>query len=144
MENDFIKASRIEREKMDIIFKKYNVTDYEYSPDDGFDGWDGKYTNSKGEQIIYEVKVREIASDKYKEVILNKSKVDNIVAMAKQENRIPFAFIFFNDNKVGIINLTEWWWFKQSTILVSKTTMGDQTKINRKIYNIKIDKLINL
>lgn len=96
--------SKRERELMEKYMESNGIKTYSFSPIDSFEQWDGKMIDD-GVKIIFEVKVRNIASDKYKTAIIDKVKYDFLMDYTKDTDVQPFIFIFYNDGKVLRKNL---------------------------------------
>ena len=93
-----------ERKLMKEYFEKNDITQYQFSPDDSFEQWDGKCVIGDS-QIIFEVKVRNIPSFRYKTTIIEESKYDFLINYTKETKVKPYIFIFFTDGKVLKKNL---------------------------------------
>ena len=134
--NEFTKASQIERAKMEKLFEKFNVSIYSFTKDDSYDQHDGVFINSKDENIMFEVKVRNVTSTQYKTTVIEKSKYDYLMS---QTDKVPYLFIFFSDGTYFPHRLDKNNDYKQSAMGAPKTTAGDQTRITKQFIEIPIN-----
>lgn len=96
--------SEVERRLMKEYFQSKGITKYQFSPADGYDQWDGKFVDGQ-DQIIFDVKVRNIPSTMYNTTIINESKYDFLTKYTEDTNVKPYIFVFFTDGKVFVKNL---------------------------------------
>lgn len=135
----FSEASIIERRMLEDMFIEGGVEEYGFTDEDSFEQYDGKYIY-EGKKVIFEVKVRNIDSGKYKTTIIEESKYRFLLDYCKENPDVhPYIFIFFTDNKVFRGDLREER-VNFVTKMAPKTTMGDNTKVKKKFVEIKIDK----
>jgi hypothetical protein len=137
--NKFTKASEIERQKMEYLFKKYNVSDYEFTPTESFESFDGVFTNSKKEKIVFEVKVRNVPSTQYKTTIIEEFKLDELL----KKKEPSYVFVFFTDNKFMCHKIEAKENYKITKQLAPKTTCGNDAKIMKNFINIQIQNVKN-
>lgn len=81
-----------------------NVISFDFTPIRGYQKHDGTYSTSRID-VLYECKVRKINSFDYDEVYIDETKYKYLIDEAKKQNRIPYLFIFYKNNKVLTINL---------------------------------------
>lgn len=68
--------------------------------------YDGSfYVNNQ--KIMFEVKVRNVPSDRYSNTVIEQGKYNYLMACAKNSGVKPYIIIFFTDGKVLIKNITE-------------------------------------
>lgn len=96
-------ASQNERALMTKLLKQLNITNYEFTPDDGNAIYDGTYYMDN-QLVVFEIKVRSFESTKYPDTMLEPKKVRNLDVKCGELDAIPMAFIFFNDDKVAAFN----------------------------------------
>lgn len=137
--NKFVESSKLERKKMLQVFEKNNITDYEFTDENGFDKYDGIFTKKDGTSIVYEVKNRNIPSNRYLTTIIERSKYEYLIGLAKTTGSLPYIFIFFTDGKYFVQNLLE-----ANVLFVNKncpkTTAGNNQIVAKELVEITIDK----
>jgi hypothetical protein len=124
---------------MEFLFKKYNVLDYNFTPADSFESFDGTYTNSKNEHIVFEVKVRNVPSTQYKTTIIEEFKLDELL----KKKDPAYVFVFFSDNKFMCHKVEPKENYKITQQLAPKTTCGNDAKIMKNFINIQIQNVKN-
>ncbi len=134
--NKFTKASQLEREKMEKLFNKFNVAIYSFTDENSFDKHDGIFINSKDENIMFEVKVRNVTSTQYKTTVIEKNKYDYLMS---QSDKVPYLFIFFSDGTYFPHRLDKNNNYKQTAMGAPKTTSGDQTRITKQFIEIPLN-----
>lgn len=140
--NRFQLASIKEREYMTNLLRSKGIKDWQvtFTDEKSFKQYDGIYENSKGEMIMFEVKVRNVASNKYPTTVIEQSKYNFLIDAYRKEGVIPYIFIFFTDGKVLIQNLLSRTVVPKS-MYAPKTTSGDTTKVLKHFMEIPIDDL---
>ena len=133
--NNFTKSSTLERTKMESLFEKFNVINYSFTDEDSYEQHDGIFTNSRNEDIIFEVKVRNVPSNRYSTTVIEESKYNYLM---NQKDKVPFIFIFFSDGTYFPHKLEEVNNYKRTVMSAPKTTAGDQTKILKHFVEIPI------
>lgn len=137
--NKFEAASRNERTLLREFLLTRGIENVNFTGDTSYERYDGTYRNSKGENIIFEVKVRSISSTNFKTSIIEKPKYDFLLREADRLNAIPFVFIFYIDNKVLVQNLLDSSCIKKNIVKEApKTTMGDRYKKIKTFIEIPI------
>jgi hypothetical protein len=136
LNKDFKESSKTERILMSKLLNKKGITNIYFTNEIGYAKFEGLFTNSKGEEIIFEVKNRKNTSTFYNETIIEKTKFDFLLS----SGITPYIFIFFTDNKVLIHKLDRNNKYKEKIYLAPKTTDGDNTKINKVMIKIEIKK----
>lgn len=142
--NKFEQASRLERELMTNLFNQNNVDSFYFTDENGFDREDGYYsatTKTYTKEIVFEVKNRDVASDKYSTTIIEKDKIDYILQKGQDTNHQPYLFFFFNDGKYMSIKLSKDIYY--STILLDApiTTMGVKRMVEKEFVAFNIQNL---
>lgn len=135
--NNFEKSSLIERKRMEKLFEKHNVIQYKFTTESSYEQYDGIYINSRGEEVMFEVKNRNVPSDKYRTTVIEESKFNFLTS---QKDKQPYIFIFFTDGLYFPYNLNDATEYKRTKMLAPKTTAGDNTKIYKDFVEIVIDK----
>lgn len=102
----FVNASKKERKTLVKLFNTLGVTDYEFSPENGMDRWDFKFTLN-GIDYIGDVKCRNIKHDAYKDSLIDKSKLDFLIEEGKNENRVPLIIVSYSDDVICSWNLSK-------------------------------------
>lgn len=105
-ENAFTNASKKERKTLIELFNKLGITDYEFSPENGMDRWDFKFT-ANGIDYIGDVKCRNIKHDAYKDSLIDKSKLDFLMNEGKKEKRVPLIIVSYTDDVICSWNLSK-------------------------------------
>lgn len=136
----FIEASAQERRKMSQFFEKYNLTSFNFTPDDGYDSWDGFFTGKTGTEVIFEVKVRDLKVDTYSTTIIEAQKVEAILKASKEYNHTPFIFFFFNEDTLMIQPLYHDVHYSKFILPCPATTMGRTEMIDKEMVEFPIDK----
>ena len=137
--NKFIESSKKERELMKKLFERNNVSMYSFTEDDSFDRHDGEYYRKDGQKIVFEVKNRAVASNKYRTTVIEKKKYDYLLEYSVKNNCIPMVFIFFSDG----VYYTEDLKTAEKYFTVKrcpKTTAGNNDKIEKELCEIVIKK----
>lgn len=127
-------ASEQERKKMESLFLKHNITNYHFTPSTSYQQYDGTYTTTKGENIVFEVKVRDVSSKAYKDTIIEESKLDYLLT----RNETPYVFIFFNDNTYLYHRLTKKSDYNITEKQANKFTCSHSAKITKRFVEIPI------
>lgn len=126
----FIEASERERELMTQLFKAYNINSYIFTPAEGYDREEGYYTATTTNQpIIFEVKNRDISSDKYRTTMIEESKVRYLLQKANERNEKAIIFFFFNDGYWMPQELFQDIYYSTSYIPMPATTMGNNNEM---------------
>lgn len=133
----FQEASEIERAKMTQLFELNNITDFSFTPVESYEREDGYY-NKATKAVVFEVKVRNLPSDKYDSTIIEYDKVQHLLAKGKELNRIPFIFFFFNDNKYMAVKLSHDTYYHPMILKCPKTTMGDSEWVYKRVVDFNI------
>ncbi|MCG2611521.1 hypothetical protein LZZ90_08370 [Flavobacterium sp. SM15] len=124
-QQNFIQASEIERQKMEQLFKQHGVSSYYFTNTDSYDQEDGYYTGSTTNlPIVFEVKNRDIPSDKYNTIFISKSKVEHLLSISKETGDVPMVFWFFNDGKYYYQQLYHNQYYSSVPTIVPTTTVG--------------------
>lgn len=132
--NAFTQSSIKEREHMERVFLEREITKYSFTDEEGFCRHDGQFTNSKGQEIIFEVKVRNVSSTKYRTTVIEESKFDYLL-----DNRRPAVlFIFFTDGKYLIHKLSRDNKYYTTQMLAPRTTAGYNDKVLKTFIEIPI------
>lgn len=133
----FNDAENTERDYMMKVFNQFGITDYKFTPNGSYEQHDGEYTNSKGEKILFEVKVRYKGINEFKTTIIEKSKYDYLLQQELITGKIPYLFAFYpQDNKVFVARVVEG--MEEKVNSCQRQTCGDQTKVYKNLVNFKI------
>lgn len=135
--NKFKQSSLVERNKMTALFNMYGITNFSFTDEDSYERFDGEFTNLKNEEIIFEVKVRNIKSNAYRTTIIEKSKYDFLLS----QDKISYLFIFFNDNSYFIHKLDKNNNYNMVKRNAPKTTAGNNEMVQKEFVEIYIDKV---
>ena len=138
--NNFQQASSLERKKMEAIFAFHNITNYKFTDELGYARYDGEFVNSKGESIIFEVKVRNVTSTKYKTTVIEQSKYDYLITQSKK----AYVFVFFTDDTYMMHYLNASNNYKKSQMYAPRTTAANTGHKVKDFIEIPITKLHTL
>lgn len=144
--NNFELSSQKERRYTLNLLKNNGIKeeDINFSPIKGNDQYDGTFKNSKGREILFEVKVRNINSFAYKTTIIEESKFNFLLNKAKNDNTTPYIIIFFTDGKVLMQNLFNCQHRKVQKYAPKTTAENNGTRLKTFIeINIENQNLIN-
>lgn len=104
-------VSQAEQKEMDLmtkVFNQFGITDYKFTEIGSMERYDGDFVNSKGEKIVFEIKVRDLAIDRYPTTIIEDHKYKYLLQQELMTGKIPYLFVFYpRDNKVFITRLKE-------------------------------------
>lgn len=146
-QNAFVKASKKERRILATIFAKCNVKDIEYSDEEGNARWDFKFTSKSDKPYIGDIKCRNIAHNKYDDVLIESKKVEWLVKEAKKTDSVPILICSYTDDIALIWDLTN----VPSTHTKQvkrcpETTCGSRRWVNKDVYflDVKAGKKIQL
>lgn len=130
-------AEQLERDLITDFLVDNNIKNIKFSGK--YAQHDGIYLTTTGEEVMFEIKVRNVASYTYPTTVIEKSKYEYL----KKQSGKAYLFVFFTDNKVMIKNVKAGE-VKHSTMGAPKTTAGDNTKIEKQFveFDIKDDILI--
>lgn len=138
--NNFQTASIKSKEYMTELLKTQGIDSSKicFTSEKGYKRYDGTYQNSKGKTIIFEIKVRNVASFQYPTTVIEQSKYDFLINEHKRSGVIPFIFIFFTDGKVLIQNLLGNS-VTAKEYYAPRTTAGDNTRVIKKFMEFPIN-----
>lgn len=136
--NKFEESSELERTKMTAFFNKVGIEHFGFTSVHEFvrhDGW--FYKN--GKKYMFEVKVRNIASDAYQTSVIEYGKYNYLKFNSKMDDFSgAFLFVFYTDGKILIqdIDRVEEVFSKMKA---PKTTSGDRTMVEKQFLEIPIN-----
>lgn len=139
--NKFEIASKLEREKMTTLFKQNNVNSFYFTDENGYDREDGFYTattRTSTKEIVFEVKNRDVASDRYSTTIIEKDKIDYLLQKGEESNHIPYVFFFFTDGYYTAIKLSPDVYYSSFLMDAPATTMGNNTRVVKEFVGFNI------
>lgn len=130
--NKFEIAERLERELITGLLNTKGITNIKFSGK--YAQHDGEYITTAGDKVMFEVKVRNVTSNRYPTTVIERSKYEYL----KNQSCKAYLFVFFTDNKVLIQDVKSGK-VKYSTMNAPKTTSGNNTKIAKQFveFNIK-------
>lgn len=136
--NNFNRASQEERLIMTKFFKQKNITNYTFTEIESFDRYDAIINN----KAVIEVKVRNQNSTDFSSTMIEKSKFDFLINYSKETNLIPFLFVYYKKDK-----LLRWWNLLEQPrkiiiLKCPKSTMGDNTMIDKECIDIQVTKAL--
>lgn len=129
----FKKASLLERSKMEQVFNKEGIVNYNFTSAESKERHDGTFENKKGTKITFEVKVRNIDVNKYDTTIIEKSKFDYLITQTN-----PYLFVFYENDVYLSHRLKKNNNYVFSTKMAPRATMGDNTIIKKIMVEIPI------
>lgn len=135
--NKFEIAEQLERKLITGLLDTKNITNIKFS--DKYAQHDGEYLTTAGDKVMFEVKVRNVSSNRYPTTVIEESKYEYL----KSQSCKAYLFVFFTDNKV-LIQDVKTGKVRYSTMNAPKTTSGNNTKIAKRFveFNIKDSTLI--
>lgn len=141
----FETAELAERNNMIALFKQFNVQQYEFTETNTFNNVDGYFTGSTGNQVAFEVKVRNTKSDQYSTTIIESFKLDAMHSATSNTQYDPMLFVFFADSKVFFEKLKVDG-YEKFVCPTQATTMGNTELINKEFVKIPINnkQILNL
>lgn len=104
--NNFQKSSLKEREMLTKLFNQTGISDFTFTSEKGYDRHDAEFKVLDTEFIV-EVKVRNVSSTAYPDTLVDDSKVQYLIAKAKELNAVPVLVIFFSDGTYASFNLNK-------------------------------------
>lgn len=130
-------AEELEHRLMTGLLTSKGITNIKFSGD--YKRHDGEYLNSKGENIMFETKVRNVTSDRYPTTVIERSKYEYLI----RQDKPAYLFVYFTDNKVLIVDVKNSK-SKFSQRMSPKTTSGNNEKVLKEFveFNIKDSTLI--
>lgn len=139
-QDNFISASKKERQLMQQLFDQYNVNSYIFTPEDSMDREEGWYTGTTNNTAyIFEVKNRNITSTQYDTIMIEESKVNYLIEQAKQRNETPVIFFFFRDGYWMHQELDKHFKYETVTMPFPVTTMGyNNAKVLKEVVEFPI------
>lgn len=144
---DYFKAAGDnERQKMTNLFEQFGITSYVFTKSDGYDRVEGYYTGKTGNEYVFEVKCRDIATTAYTQTIIEKKKVDAVLEESDKSNHKPILFFFFTDGNCMFQRLDKETYYSTINLDAPATTMGYNNKVTKQFvpFNITTNKLIKL
>lgn len=135
--NAFVESSRKEREILEHLFRKNDVTEYMFTDEKGHERYDAEFT--KGDRtFVVEFKNRAVKSDAFTTTLIEQSKVNYLLDKAKRENKVPLLMIAFTDNKYLQFDLRRVKESYKGTRACNKTTAVRTDKVDKSVYLIPI------
>ena len=138
--NQFQLSSIRAKELMNNLLNSKGIPNHDiaFTDEKGYDKYDGTFKNSKGQTIMFEIKVRNVPSTQYPTTVIEKGKYDFLINQHNASGVIPYLFVFFTDGKVLIQNL-----LSKSVIptrmFAPKTTAGNNEKVIKNFVEFPID-----
>lgn len=104
--NRFEEASLVERRLTKEFLVSTGIAEKAiyFTDAKSYAAYDGSfYVN--GQKIMFEVKVRNVSSDRYENTVIEQGKYNYLMACAKNSGVKPYIIIFFTDGKVLVKNI---------------------------------------
>jgi len=144
--NNFETAAQRERRLMTLLFNQLGIERTEFT--EGYTRHDFSLTAStNGEVMIGEIKVRNTKSSDYNNsTFIEEDKVKYLLDHTRGTDKKPGIVFFFSDGYAYKQMLSHDEVYPTREVRCNKTTMGDQTKIPKRMIDFNIDrtKLIRL
>lgn len=138
--NQFQLSSIRAKELMNNLLNSKGIPNHDivFTDEKGYDKYDGTFKNSKGQTIMFEIKVRNVPSTQYPTTVIEKGKYDFLINQYNTSGVIPYLFVFFTDGKVLMQNL-----LSKSVIptrmFAPKTTAGNNKKVIKNFVEFPIN-----
>lgn len=134
--NEFQNCENKGRKKAELLFKKLNITEYEFSKGE-FDSFDGRFTWNDTKYIL-EIKDRQIKSTTYSTAIMEVDKLKSLIDLKEADEQICYLNFYTDDVAVMFTNKD----IKKGKItqkMCNRTTAIDSGRRLKKVVEIDIN-----
>jgi hypothetical protein len=132
-----------ERVLAERLFQQQNINQYVFTETRNGAQHDGWYTattsTNKVREVVFEIKNRNIKSNKYKTTFIEADKVKHLQREANKTGHIPYGFVFWTDNKYMSFKINKDYDYPTVKRWCPEKTMGNTTMVEKDCVDFKIN-----